>query len=131
MGNKTKGFLNTRKKKIQYAGVHLLLEFWQVENIDSIKTIKKALIEAVEAAGATLLKIELHKFSPQGISGVAVIAESHISIHTWPEYNYVAIDVFTCGQKVKPYRAVAALKKSFQPKKFKIKEIKRGKICEK
>lgn len=131
MGNKTKGFLNTQKNKIQYAGIHLLLEFWQVEDIDSIKAIRKALIKAVKAAGATLLKIELHKFSPQGISGVAIIAESHISIHTWPEYNYAAIDIFTCGRKVKPYQAVTALKESFKPKRFKIKEIKRGKICEK
>ena len=121
---KSKGFFKVRK--IKYAGRHILLEFWEAENIDSIVIIKKALIEAIKASKATLLKIELHNFSPQGISGMAIIAESHISIHTWPERRYAAIDIFTCGQKVKPEKAVAVLKKFFKPKRVELKEIKRG-----
>jgi len=126
MKNKTKGFLNVQKNKPKYAGVHLLLEFWGAENIDSLAKIKEALTQAVKAAEATLLKVDLHKFSPQGISGVAIIAESHISIHTWPEYQYAAIDIFTCGEKARPYQAVDILKKWFNPVKVEITEIKRG-----
>lgn len=116
-----------QKGKIKYAGTHLLLEFWGAKNINSVKIIKKALTEAVQACQATLLKIELHKFSPQGVSGVAMIAESHISIHTWPEYQYVAIDIFMCGDK-DPYKAIGPLKKNFQPKKVEVIEMKRGVI---
>jgi len=126
MNSKAKGFLNTQK--IKYAGNHILLEFWGAKDIDSISIIKKALTRAVKDCGATLLKIELHKFSPQGVSGVALIAESHISLHTWPEYDYMAIDIFTCGQTVNPYKAVDTLKKIFKPRKVEIKEIKRGKL---
>ena len=124
MNSKAKGFYNTRK--IKYAGNHILLEFWGAKDINSISAVKKALTQAIKACGATLLKIELHKFSPQGVSGVAIIAESHISIHTWPEYNYTAIDIFTCGDKVDPYQAVNTLKKILKPKKIEVVEIKRG-----
>ncbi|MFH1461259.1 MAG: adenosylmethionine decarboxylase [Patescibacteria group bacterium] len=124
MKTKSKGFLNAQK--VKYAGRHILLEFWEARNIDSIAVVRKALVQSVKAAGATLLKIELHNFSPQGISGMAIIAESHISIHTWPEHRYAAIDIFTCGQKVKPKKAIAVLKKFFKPKRVELKEIKRG-----
>lgn len=126
MKTKPKGFLNTQKT--QYAGQHILLEFWGGQGIDSVPIIRKALSQAVKAAGAMLLKIELHKFSPQGVSGIALIAESHISIHSWPEYDYAAIDIFTCGQKVNSKKAITALKKVLKPKRVEIKEIKRGKI---
>jgi S-adenosylmethionine decarboxylase len=142
MKQKPKGFLNTQKIKSctfseyqnpgktqgKYAGRHILLEFWGAQGINSITKVKKALTQAVKASGATLLKIELHKFSPQGISGVAIIAESHLSFHSWPEYKYAAIDIFTCGEKVKPQKAISVLKKFFKPSKVEIKEIKRGKI---
>jgi len=124
MKGKTKGSART-EQKIEYAGIHLILEFWEAENLDSIKTIKKALTEAVKAARATLLKVDLHKFSPQGVSGVAVIAESHISIHTWPEMKYAALDIFMCG-KSNPYLSVEVLKKYFKPGRVEITEIKRG-----
>lgn len=114
-----------QKGQIKYAGTHLLLEFWGAKNIDSVRIIKKALTEAVRACQATLLKVELHKFSPQGVSGVAMIAESHISIHSWPEYQYLAIDIFMCGDK-DPYKAIDVLKKIFQPKKVDVIEMKRG-----
>jgi len=126
MKNKTKGFLYTQKTK--YAGRHILLEFWGAHQIDSLVVVKKALAGAVKAAGATLLKIDLHRFSPHGISGVAIIAESHISIHTWPEYGYAAIDIFTCGERVEPEKAVIVLKNTFRPERVEIREIKRGKI---
>lgn len=110
---------------VKSAGIHIFLDFWGAKDINSVKFVKKALIDAVKASKFTLLKIELHKFSPQGVSGVAIIAESHISIHTWPEYEFVAIDIFLCGGK-NPNPAIKSLKKSFRPKKVIINEIKRG-----
>jgi S-adenosylmethionine decarboxylase len=107
------------------AGVHILLDFWGAKNINSVKVVKKALIDAIKASKFTLLQIELHKFSPQGVSGVAIIAESHVSIHTWPEYEFVALDIFVCGGK-NPKPAISSLKKSFKPKKIIIKEVERG-----
>ena len=111
---------------VKYAGIHLIVELWKASNLSSLPKIKKALQESVKACGATLLKIDLHKFNPQGgVSGVAIIAESHISIHSWPEYKYAAIDIFVCGD-VDPYRAIPVLKKQFKPAKVQIMEIKRG-----
>jgi len=111
---------------VKYAGIHLIVELWKANNLSSLPKIKQILEECVKACGATLLKIDLHKFNPQGgISGVAIIAESHISIHSWPEYKYAAIDIFVCGE-VDPYKSIPVLKKGFKPKKIQIMEIKRG-----
>ena len=111
---------------IRYAGIHLIVELWNPKNITDLKKAKRILTEAIKACKATLLKIDLHKFSPyNGISGVAVLKESHISIHSWPEYKYAALDIFVCGT-VDPYLAIPVLKKGFSPKKIQITEIKRG-----
>ena len=81
----------------------------------------------VEAAGATLLHIHLHRFEPNGgVTGVAVLAESHISIHSWPERNYAALDIFMCGQ-TNPRAAIDVLKEAFSPRKVVVKEHLRGK----
>lgn len=117
--------MKKEKSSVKSAGVHILLDFWGAKNINSVKFVRKALIDAIKASKFTLLKVDLHKFSPQGVSGVAIIAESHISIHTWPEYEFAAIDIFSCGDK-DPKPAVKSLKKSFTPKKVIINEIKRG-----
>ena len=115
-------------KKLKYAGLHLLAEFWYGKIIEDPKEIKRILIEAVKKANNTPLKVTIHKFQPQGITGIVLLAESHIAIHTWPENNYVAIDIYTCGDKASPKKALEYLKKEFQPKKVEIKEIKRGKF---
>ena len=130
MTNKTKRSIQWVKqtKKLKYAGIHLLAEFWYGKIIEDQKEIKRILIEAVKKAGNTPLKITIHKFQPQGITGIVLLAESHIAIHTWPENNYVAIDIYTCGDKASPKKALEYLKKEFQPKKVEIKEIKRGKF---
>jgi S-adenosylmethionine decarboxylase len=117
--------MKKEKSSVKSAGVHILLDFWGAKNINSVKFVRKALFDAVKASKFTLLKVDLHKFSPQGVSGVAIIAESHISIHTWPEYEFAAIDIFSCGDK-DPKPAVKSLKKSFTPKKVLTKEIQRG-----
>ncbi len=123
MKKKTKGAGST--EAIQSAGVHLLIDFWGAKNLDSVSFCRKALVSAVEACEATLLNVDLHRFSPQGVSGVAIVSESHISIHTWPEHDYAALDVFVCGDK-NPYLALESLKKTFQPKKINVVEAKRG-----
>ena len=115
-----------KTKQMLWAGDHLILEFWQCQNLNSQKIVKEALIESVSACQAELLSVNVHRFSPHGISGVAVIKESHISIHTWPEFKYAAIDIFTCGAKVKPYLAVEKLKEYFKPKHLDIIDFKRG-----
>ena len=83
---------------LRYAGSHLIIDLWDGEHLDDVGVIELALRRAVQAAGATLLHLHLHEFgSGGGVSGVAVLAELHISIHTWPERGYAAIDVFMCG----------------------------------
>ena len=117
-----------KQKKQKYAGIHLIAEFWNGKIIEDSKKIEEILILAAKKGGNTPLKVAMHKFSPQGITGVILLAESHIAIHTWPEYNYLAIDIFTCGDKALPHKALDYLKKAFQPKKIEIKEIKRGEL---
>jgi S-adenosylmethionine decarboxylase len=84
---------------VTFAGHHLIIDLWEAKGLDDKARIEQAMRDAVEAAGATLLHIHLHTFTPNGgISGVAVLAESHISVHTWPERGYAAFDVFMCGR---------------------------------
>src|SRR5207247_9114083 len=82
---------------LRCAGVHLIVDLHGAKGLDDIDLIETTLRRCVDAARATLLHIHLHHFQPNGISGVAVLAESHISIHTWPEVGYAAMDVFMCG----------------------------------
>jgi S-adenosylmethionine decarboxylase len=111
-----------------FAGSHLLADFWGVSGIDDMAGVEAALREAVEACDATLLHIHLHRFSASGgISGVAILAESHISVHTWPERAYAAIDIFMCG-KCNPIGAIPVLRRHFRPASVQICEQKRGLI---
>jgi S-adenosylmethionine decarboxylase len=113
---------------VRFAGTHLLIDFWQAENLNNLDAIEQALREAVDACGATLLHLHLHHFSPNGgVSGVAVLAESHISIHTWPERGYAAIDIFMCGS-CDPYQAVPVLRRFFGAGQVQLGEQKRGMI---
>jgi S-adenosylmethionine decarboxylase len=122
-----KGCLITRKGK-QYAGTHLLVDFIQATNLDHVERIRAALAEATRAANATLLHIHLHHFSEMGgVSGVAVLAESHISIHTWPQYGYAAVDIFMCGD-CNPYLALPVLRCALHPKKVNVEEFMRGQL---
>lgn len=113
-------------RPLQYAGTQLILELWEARHLDDIALIRRILIDAVRACDATLLNIDLHQFSSTGgVSGVAVIAESHITIHTWPEFSYAAIDIFMCG-RADPMKAIDVLKDGFEPKQIQAVEIKRG-----
>ena len=115
-----------KQNKIKHAGIHLVAEFWYGKIVEDKEELKRILIEAVKKANSTPLKILIHKFEPQGITGVVLLAESHIAFHSWPEYNYVAIDIFTCGDKSTPQKALDYLQKEFAPKKVEIQKIKRG-----
>jgi S-adenosylmethionine decarboxylase len=110
----------------RYAGSHLIIDLWDGEHLDDVGVIELALRRAVQAAGATLLHLHLHAFgSGGGVSGVAVLAESHISIHTWPERGYAAIDVFMCGS-AQPHKVVPVLRHMFKARRMAICEHMRG-----
>ena len=111
---------------VTFAGSHLIIDLWEAEGLNDKARIEQAMRDAVEAAGATLLHIHLHTFTPNGgVSGVAVLAESHISVHTWPEKGYAAFDVFMCGN-AEPKKALAVLEQAFAPKRTVIGVHKRG-----
>ena len=113
---------------VRYAGTHLIIDLWEAERLDDMAQVEKALRACVEAAGATLLHIHLHHFTPNaGVSGVAVLAESHISVHTWPELGYAAFDVFMCGD-TKPQAAVEVLREAFKPARLAVTEHLRGRV---
>ena len=115
-------------KNSNSVGIHLIADFWFGKKIEKPEEIKKILIEAAKKAKNTPLKVSIHKFNPHGITGVILLAESHIALHAWPEFDYLAIDIFTCGKRAFPNRALEYLKKVFKPKRVGIKKIKRGVI---
>lgn len=115
------------KDGIVCAGSHLIIDLYDAERLDDLDHISETLKLCVAAAGATLLHMHLHPFEPNGgISGVAVLAESHISIHSWPERRYAALDVFMCGD-AEPERCIDVLRKAFRPKRIAVQELLRGK----
>ncbi len=109
------------------AGIHLICEFWKLKEGKNLEKrgILKILKEAARASGSKVVGENFHQFFPYGFSAMVLLAESHISLHFWPEFNYLAIDIFTCG-KTKPYQALKVLKKKFKPSKLEVIEIKRG-----
>jgi S-adenosylmethionine decarboxylase len=114
------------KDGIAFAGLHLLVELWNASDLSDVARIERTLTDAASAAGATVLHSYLHPFGPElGVSGVVVLAESHISIHTWPERGYAAVDIFMCGD-CDPHRAIDVLDDAFAPGSIQISEHKRG-----
>jgi S-adenosylmethionine decarboxylase len=109
-------------------GWHVIAEYEQCDKhkIDDIAYVEKHLNKAAELAGATIVKSVFHKFAPQGVSGVVVIQESHFAIHTWPEHDYAAIDLFTCTDKMNFEKALNYMKKVFGCDVLKHKTLKRG-----
>lgn len=109
-----------------FAGLHLLVEIWNAENLTEPDYIDKILRASAEASGATILHSHMHHFSPfGGVSGVVLLAESHISIHTWPERDYAAVDIFMCGQ-CDPHLALPILKSGFNAPKLTVQDMRRG-----
>ncbi len=118
-----------QKDGVKFAGTHLLLDLWGAENLTDPALIDRALRDAAEAANATILHSHFHHFGPDGgVSGVVVLAESHISIHTWPERDFAAVDIFMCGA-CDPYRSLPVLKEVFRPKSILLSEQRRGLIA--
>ena len=113
-----------------YLGKHILIELWDCDKtvLDSVEKVETMMVEAAKKAKVTIVEKCFHKFSPYGVSGVVVIAESHLAIHTWPEYNYAAVDFFTCNKNCNTDIAVEYLKENFHSKKFSVNVIKRGNI---
>jgi S-adenosylmethionine decarboxylase len=112
---------------VRCAGAHLIVDLYEAERLDDVDHIEATLRRCVEEAGATLLHIHLHHFEPNGgVSGVAVLAESHISIHSWPERSYAALDIFMCG-KAEPDKCVPVLREAFNPGRVGVSELLRGK----
>ena len=113
----------------KYLGTHLICEYFGCDGkiLNDIKTVSASLVSAAQKCNATILRKFFHKFGGQGISGVIVISESHISVHTWPERNYAAVDFFTCSSACNADIAAAYLSKVFKSKKHSVLKIKRGK----
>ncbi|MBN1412909.1 MAG: adenosylmethionine decarboxylase [Spirochaetales bacterium] len=113
---------------MNYLGRHILIELFECshEKLKNRDFIEKVLKEAAAHANATVVSENFYNFDVHGISGVLLIKESHITIHTWPEYGYAAIDLFTCGKETKPWLAFDFLKEEFEAKRDIVLELKRG-----
>ncbi len=109
-------------------GRHILAEFYgcPADKLCDLEQIKQSMVAAALEAGAEVKETVFHQFSPQGVSGVVVISESHLAIHTWPEFGYAAVDVFTCGQTVDPWVSCNYLKRVFSAQNMSAREIERG-----
>jgi len=113
---------------VQALGRHLLLELLDCdpEALNSLDIVKTSMVEAAKRAQATIIDVVFHEFNPFGISGVVVIAESHLAIHTWPEYRYAAVDVFSCGESLQPQLAVDYLVEQLGAARASVVELQRG-----
>ena len=109
-------------------GRHLLIELFDCDSdaINNLEAVKGALVEAARRAHATIVDVVFHEFNPFGISGVVVIAESHLAIHTWPEYRYAAVDIFSCGEILRPEVAANYLVEQFGAERTSVVEMQRG-----
>jgi S-adenosylmethionine decarboxylase len=114
---------------MRFAGTHLLVDLWGATRLDDPAHIDRALREAAVTAGATILHSHFHHFTPNGgVSGVVVLAESHISIHTWPERDYAAVDLFMCGA-CDPNDSIPVLRAAFSPLSIDVEEKRRGRVA--
>ena len=108
-------------------GKHCILELYECDEfkLNDEAFVRTTVTIAAKLAGATLLNLITHRFEPQGVTGLALLAESHISIHTWPENGYAAVDVFTCGDHTMPERACEVLRKELVAQRFSLKTLQR------
>jgi len=115
---------------LETLGRHILIEFYNCneEILASPELIEKHMNKAAEIANATIVNSVFHHFNPYGVSGAVIISESHLAIHTWPEYGYAAVDVFTCGDKINPWTAFDFLEGVFQADRSESIEIPRGMV---
>ena len=111
-------------------GTHLLLDLKEcnAELLDDVDYIRQVVLSAAKEAGATVVGETFHKFRPIGVTGIVAIAESHISIHTWPEHSYAAADIFTCGTSLTPLRAADLIVKMLECEDASVSDVKRGSV---
>jgi S-adenosylmethionine decarboxylase proenzyme len=112
--------------RIRALGRHLIVEMTDARNINSPEALERGLREAVEAIDGTLLGVHVYAFPVHGVTGVAVIAESHIAVHTWPEYGYAAVDIFTCNLETDVRAGIDALARHLLPGRIETREVTRG-----
>ena len=122
------GFNDTKSQERTYLGRHILAEFFECDPnvLNNPKLIEKFMTYAALECGATVVEKCFHMFNPYGVSGVIIISESHLAIHTWPELGYAAVDLFTCGDKCDPKVAYEFLKKCFNSKNASFSQLNRG-----
>lgn len=111
---------------IAHAGVHLLAEFWGAAAIQDPERLKELLHDAAQAGRSTIISEAFHAFSPHGITGFVLLAESHLALHTWPELDYMAVDIFTCGDVADGRAAIAYLERELRPERVELQEVLRG-----
>ena len=113
---------------MQALGRQILVELYDCnpDILADLKAIEKHMLESCRIANATIVTHTFHEFSPYGVSGAVIIAESHVAIHTWPEHNYAAVDIFTCGDTISPWVIHDYLKKEFESKNTSSMELRRG-----
>ena len=118
----------TRKSVPQYLGRHILAEFFECDPnvLNNPELVEKYMLQEALECGATVVNKCFHLFAPHGVSGVVIISESHLAIHTWPEYGYAAVDLFTCGEQCDPKISYEFLKEKFNSKDAKYSQLNRG-----
>ena len=119
------GTKRTIGRQVTYVGTHVIAELFDCKKLSNATHVEKVLVDAALNCGATILHTKFHKFTPQGLTGFLLLAESHISIHTWPEYGYAAVDAFTCG-KMDSALAVHHIAKALGASETTIRQMKRG-----
>lgn len=109
-------------------GRHLIVEMWDVEpeNLNDARLLEQALRDTVEAVDGTLLDVRVIEFPVHGVTGVAIISESHVAVHTWPEHGYAAVDIFTCNLEADVQAGIEAMAKHFLPGRTQVMEVRRG-----
>jgi len=109
-------------------GKHLIVELYGCEEklISDVNFVQSIMIESAKAARTTIIDSVFHKFQPYGVSGVVVIAESHLAIHTWPEHKFASVDFFTCGNKSNPWKAFKIIRKKLKATHFSVMKMQRG-----
>jgi spermidine synthase len=109
-------------------GQHLILELYgcNAAALSSVTKVQDAMLKAARAADATIIDSIFHHFKPYGVSGVVVIAESHFAIHTWPEHRYASVDLYTCGERTRPWEAFKVVKRLFKSTHCSMMKMERG-----
>ena len=118
----------TTEERVKALGRHILVEAFDCDSnsLNDTQLLRTMLLYAAKEANMTVCGEVFHKFSPHGVTGVVVVKESHISIHTWPEYGYASIDIFTCGNYSNPWKAYQYIVETLKPKRIQVIELKRG-----